>query len=430
MGRDPRRVDVRDADELTDATDEASADADTEPKRRHRVRAALRWLFWRHLCFGGLAGALVFFCLSLTPSLLPRGIVLQGLISGITATIGYGVGSGLSSGIRKLRWAEPAARTKRIAWWLLLGATVVLAPVFLVLGREWQDDVRKLMTMDPPSAWEWGLILVVAVVIALVLLLISRLVRAFGRGAIWVIDRFLPRKVSAPAGVVLTIFVVIGAVQGFVLDPALSALNSAYSTINKGTTAGVSQPQEGERSGSPASLVHWSTLGVQGRDFTGIGKKVGPSVQQLTTFNGTPAEEPVRVYVGLESADSLQTRVDLALAELDRARARRDAVLVSAELDLVPRRRRQGRRRGSRADPRDPGTARNDAEGDASEAGAVRREPRFLRHRGRVQGCRRHDLGGRRRVARRTGVPEPRAQRGHRRARIRQPVLAARLPGR
>src|SRR4029077_9349887 len=92
---------------------------------------------------------------------------------------------------------------------------------------------------------------------------------------------------------------------------------------------GVAQPTQPERSGSPASLVKWSTLGVQGRDFTGIGTKLGPTLQQLSEFNRAPAKEPVRVYVGLESADSLQKRVDLALAELDRTHAwSREALTV------------------------------------------------------------------------------------------------------
>ena len=56
---------------------------------------------------------------------------------------------------------------------------------------------------------------------------------------------------------------------------------------------------------------------------------MGPTVQQISEFNGTPAKEPIRVYVGLESADSLKKRVDLALAELDRTNAwSRDAIAV------------------------------------------------------------------------------------------------------
>src|ERR671912_503508 len=36
--------------------------------------------------------ALVFSCLAFTPSLLPRGALLQGIVCGISAAIGYGVG--------------------------------------------------------------------------------------------------------------------------------------------------------------------------------------------------------------------------------------------------------------------------------------------------------------------------------------------------
>src|SRR4029077_10284283 len=108
------------------------------------------------------------------------------------------------------------------------------------------------------------------------------------------IDRFAPRAVSVTAGVVLTALVVVGLIQGFLLDPALSALSSAYSVINGSTEPGTAQPTQPERSGSPASLVKWSTLGVQGRDFTGIGEKLGSTRAQIADFNGRPAKEPIR----------------------------------------------------------------------------------------------------------------------------------------
>ena len=293
------------------------------------MRQRLRWLFRRRPCFGGLAGALVFFCVSLTPTLLPRGVLLQGIVSGVTAVIGYGIGSGLSAGIRTLRSAELDPAAKRIGWWVLGGSTLVLVPLFLVLARSWQNDVRDLMGMEPLATWEWGAILVVCVVTAALILLIARLIRGFARVAIRWIDRLLPRRVAATIGVVLTIVLVVGAIQGFLLEPALEALNSAYSVINTETEPGVSQPTQSERSGSPDSLVPWDTLGVQGRDFTGSGELLGPTAEQITEFNGTPAEEPIRVYVGLESADSLDERVELVLAELDRTDAwSREAIAV------------------------------------------------------------------------------------------------------
>src|ERR1700693_1171947 len=44
------------------------------------------------LDFVGVGFGAVFFCLSLTPSLLPRNYLFQGLIGGINAAIGYGIG--------------------------------------------------------------------------------------------------------------------------------------------------------------------------------------------------------------------------------------------------------------------------------------------------------------------------------------------------
>ena len=44
------------------------------------------------LKFAGVAFGALFFCLSLTPSLLPRDWVFQGLIGGINAAFGYGLG--------------------------------------------------------------------------------------------------------------------------------------------------------------------------------------------------------------------------------------------------------------------------------------------------------------------------------------------------
>jgi uncharacterized membrane protein len=100
----------------------------------------------------------------LSPSLLPRGVVLQGLISGITAAIGYGFGSAASAIVRKIQSAEPQPRTKRIGWRVLLGAAIVLVPLTLGLARVAQNDVRGLIGMESLAAWEWALILLLTVI--------------------------------------------------------------------------------------------------------------------------------------------------------------------------------------------------------------------------------------------------------------------------
>jgi uncharacterized membrane protein len=293
---------------------------------RVRLARGLRWVFWRHLSFGGLAGALVVFCLSLTPSLLPRGWVLQGVVSGVTAVIGYGVGSMLSSGIRKVIPREPASRVKRITWWVLLAATVVLILLFLFLGAQWQETTRQLMGMELPEFYEWFGLLVVTLVIASLLLIISRVVRGGTRGLIRLLDRWVPRSAAYIVGVVIATFVVVGFVQGFLLDGIVSAVNSAYSLSDTGTSAGITKPTSSLRSGGPGSLVPWDTLGVKGRDFAGDGW--AESKSDLEQFTGGPVKEPIRVYVGLETADTLDKRVDLAVRELERTHAFQRKVLV------------------------------------------------------------------------------------------------------
>jgi uncharacterized membrane protein len=56
-------------------------------------------------------------------------------------------------------------------------------------------------------------------------------------------------------------------------------------------------------------------LGHQGRVFI----SGGPTVEQLTKFNGAPAVEPIRVYAGKNSAKNIKAAADLAARELERA---------------------------------------------------------------------------------------------------------------
>jgi uncharacterized membrane protein len=69
--------------------------------------------------------------------------------------------------------------------------------------------------------------------------------------------------------------------------------------------------------------VAWSSLGRQGRSFVAT----APSRQELSRFAGRPAADPVRVYVGLDSAGSARERAQLAVRELERTGAFDRAVL-------------------------------------------------------------------------------------------------------
>src|SRR5690606_37647140 len=79
---------------------------------------------------------------------------------------------------------------------------------------------------------------------------------------------------------------------------------------------GISEPMPGDplKSGSALSLVKWDTIGIDARIYV----ETGPTAEDIAALTGRPAETPLRVYVGLRSAETPQQRAALALAEMDR----------------------------------------------------------------------------------------------------------------
>jgi uncharacterized membrane protein len=104
----------------------------------------------------------------------------------------------------------------------------------------------------------------------------------------------------------------------------LAASSAVFQPQNSSTRAGVQQPGQPERSGSPASFAPWDSLGFQGRNFVAT----GPDAAELTELNGRPAKEPIRIYAGLQSATGTAERVALLLSELQRTRAFERRLLV------------------------------------------------------------------------------------------------------
>ena len=103
--------------------------------------------------------------------------------------------------------------------------------------------------------------------------------------------------------------------NGVLFQGLVGAANSAFSVKDSGTEEGTVRPTAPERSGSPASLVNWDSLGSQGRTFVGT----GPSAADLGAFSGRPAPTPVRIYTGLASTEDVGDRAALAVRDLERA---------------------------------------------------------------------------------------------------------------
>lgn len=262
----------------------------------------------------GCWGALIAGCLSFTPSLLPRGGIIQGVIWGITAAIGYGLGV-LAAWIWRAFADRDPRPPRRRSWLVFFISTAVLVVVSFGLGQYWQYEIRKLMGVT-----EYNIALVVAS--PFVAALVFGLILAAGRGLRglyrWVarlLDRWIGRKAAHATGWILVAGLTYLVVTGLLLQGLVSALNSAYSVRDTKTAEGIHQPATSLRSGGPGSVIPWSTLGWQGRNF--IGK--GPSVNDIEKFTGQPAMEPIRIYAGLASASDAEARADLAVRDLERA---------------------------------------------------------------------------------------------------------------
>ncbi|WP_395729547.1 alpha/beta hydrolase [Nakamurella sp.] len=282
----------------------------------------------------GLVVALLFYWISLTPSLIPRSWVFQGAISGISAVVGYGIGvllhwTFVKAGVR-IPWP---ARTRRIAWWTLAGATVIVVPTAVAFGVYWQGQVRDLFGMPPAGAAHGLAIVPTALVVALLLLQLFRGLRWIARRLTGWIDRVVPKPVARLVSVLVVAVLAVLLVTNVLWTGVLKVLNTTYASANAAFDPAVSQPTEPERSGSPASAQSWASLGAAGRTFVAG----GPSVDEIRTFaaRGTavsPAQvkEPIRVYAGLDPNGDLDATADRAVAELDRTNAWDRSILVVA----------------------------------------------------------------------------------------------------
>ncbi|WP_301121660.1 alpha/beta hydrolase [Mycolicibacterium fortuitum] len=289
---------------------------------RHPV---LRWAWGLvRLDFTGIAVGALFFCLSLTPSLLPRDWLFAGLIGGINAAIGYGIGVLLGKGLYRFA-------LRRRAWWppgkrVLLGlkSVVVIGVIaasilMLIPAAAWQRQVSALMGMEGPATTGYLRTLIIAVAVAAGLIATARLLRDIVRllARMFIRRWHLHREVAQFIGTAIVVVLVVTLVNGVLYRGFLAGASRVFQPQNSTTREGVSQPSEPERSGSPASFADWDSLGFQGRNFVAT----GPRAAELEEVNGAPAKEPIRVYAGLHTGDTDDQRIAVLLSELERTHA-------------------------------------------------------------------------------------------------------------
>ncbi len=269
---------------------------------------------------------LSFFAASLTPSLIPRGPLVQGVLGGVVIALGYLLGK-----ILGLIWQ--AADLPRLTGKLATGATLIFAALVLLLSiwtvtssLEWQNELRAKMGLDPAEAQHLVTIVATAALTFAIAFAIGALIAALFR---WIRARFyriMPSRRANVLGVITVVLILFVVTRDGILDRAVTALDESYEAAQELFDVAPPRPTNPNQTGSAESLIDWAAIGQPGRDFI----MTGPDAEAISAFSGKPALDPIRVYVGRANGETPDERAELALAELKRLNAFDREVLIVA----------------------------------------------------------------------------------------------------
>lgn len=278
----------------------------------------------------GVLGATWWFWQSLSPSLLPRTWIMQGVLSGVSAIVGYFVGWLLSRIVLALRigrWFDGRfsdTLLARLRWALFIGAIAFSVYIFGVSARQ-QEFHWESMDIPGPGRLLYSGVVVITIAICFATSTATRVVRLLRRKLSARGQRFLPRWIAAGVSTLIVGFATFFLANEVLFDGPLALANRSFSISDVHLDDDDPGPPTSPlRTSGPGSQVDWESLGTEGRRFLTF----GPSARRITQLSGAPAVEPIRVFIGRATADRLHKRVDLLLEEMDRTGAYERSTIV------------------------------------------------------------------------------------------------------
>ncbi|PLL10726.1 hypothetical protein C0V75_18725 [Tabrizicola sp. TH137] len=273
----------------------------------------------------GLLLAALFFGLSVTPSMVPRAPELQGVLGGVVAGIGYGLWWAWAATARWMGlgplWRMP--QPLRVA--LMAGAGLGLG-LCLWRAAYWQNSILLAWGLPEGKASAPIRIALIGGAVFLILLLLGRVfagsVDAWQRRS----RRLLPPRVAQGVGLVVALAIFGTLIDGVAFRGLLRALDNGARVADGLIPPEEAPPTSAFVSGGPGSPLDWQEMGRWGRSFVSS----GPDAAAIGAFWGGAALEPIRVYVGLNAADTPEARARLAFDEVLRLGGFDRAVLVVA----------------------------------------------------------------------------------------------------
>jgi uncharacterized membrane protein len=318
----------------------------------------------------GLITGIRFATKSLEPSLMPRSAIDQGIIMGGSFLTGFLAGSGAarvvailplpSSGpaMRVVSVAAASARSAQVLntrdpsapapidereAWGEIGAEVMSALALSGWGSKGRPPIARMTTggavlagtaveaqsglarrEDPPDLAYLATSVGVAAGLNGVVAGLAGAVYGSGR---------LARRFSGRGGPVGSLAFAVGSVMavaaiGTGLRIGIGAVLGKLAASNRMTEAAYAEvPDANGVSGSRYSLAPYHTLGLQGRRLV----SEHTPVEDIADIMGEPVRKPpVRVYIGLGSAQDEDERVELAVQELKRAGGFDRSLIIAA----------------------------------------------------------------------------------------------------
>jgi len=274
----------------------------------------------------GLILGLVFFCISLTPSLLPRDFVVQGVLSGVVFAAGYGIGKVGHWVWKFMELGDVTGRAARIVTWILVVILILTAIGTLNQMTTWQNSIRLRMEMTPIDSAYPVTVLCLAIGTAFLAILLMRLLLYAAAKVVAAVNRYLPRRIAIVTGGMVFAVLLMFFVNGIIIKGALHAVDKSFAAINRVLDDSYDPPQDPRASGSVGSLISWYDIGRNGKNFVAG----GPTKEEIALITGREAMQPIRVYAGFDTGDTLEERAQIALAELKRVDGFNRSILVIA----------------------------------------------------------------------------------------------------
>src|SRR3984893_3945168 len=127
------------------------------------------------LCGVGVVLGALFLAASLTPTLVPRSYLTQGVLAGICFAIGYAAGIFWRWLWHYLELPEPSARLRSTTNTIVAVAALLVAVTFLWRAAEWQNSIRGAMGLPPVETAHPLKVCAIALITFVVLLVLARL---------------------------------------------------------------------------------------------------------------------------------------------------------------------------------------------------------------------------------------------------------------